>query len=341
MMGHTGKLMVLAAVAAVSALSFGADGVSVPQPDTQVVMKGDQSAYPILLQMVTSTDETTRIQGLEGLSYFGQPDGIRFVLAATQDPSEAVRNRAAALLETLPQGILAQELTRLIVSDSEEAFVLADRVLPLLRNQLEPHFLDVLGVRDAAPEELVAALYALGRLRSTSAIPLMANLANSTQEQVARVAIEALVGMRHGEAIPYLEKLYSHPKRGVRFQALEGVASTGSIAGLTSLRRAASGEFSSRVTFCRRAVFLMGARYGAYAIPSLITAMKANDTVQQAAGTVLADLTGEKLGASPERWEQWYANATTPPPSLGPDMMLVNGIPTEIQYMGKDGHPSE
>lgn len=131
------------------------------------------------------------------------PDGEQHILAALEDASPSVRDRAIRLAARYLEPAVLGEL----VADGENA-VRRNAGLTALERQgpyAVPHLVAMLGRDD--PELVLFALQGLSRIGSASAGPAMLPLLEHHDGNVAQAAIEAVGKLRVQEAVPELCRL--------------------------------------------------------------------------------------------------------------------------------------
>lgn len=276
------------------------------RPETSGSRSGAAGALPVLVQGLKSNDPYTRLRALEGLAQTGDSRQAGAFIDALADPSPEVRALAAQVLAELDPVSVFESVMALFSSLGPESLVQLDEALPALRISLEGKMISVAEDGAEPLPRRRAAVYALGRMQSFAAMPMLARLAWEAEAPLALQCTDALISLADPIAVAHVAKLCGHPTREVRWRAVEGLAWMGGPAAVEALGGVAIDCPADDLELGKRALSLLATAPRDQAIPLLINVMRRNLKLRRAAAGVLRQITGEDLGDLPSNWLAWH-----------------------------------
>ena len=278
------------------------------RPDTAGARSGaaGTGALPVLLQGLKSNDPHTRLRALEGLAQTGDARQAGAFMDALADPSPEVRALAARVLAQLDPVSVFESVMALLSTSGPEALAHLDEALPTLRMCLEEKTISVVEDGAAPLARRRAAVYALGRMQSAAAMPLLARLAWAAEASLALQCADALISIADPVAVAHVARLCGHPTREVRWRAVEGLAWMGGPDAVAALGGVAIDCPAGDLELGRRALTLLGTAPQDQAIVLLVNVMRRNLKLRREAAGVLRQMTGEDLGDLPSAWLAWH-----------------------------------
>lgn len=277
-----------------------------------------ESATPVLVETAQAEDVATRIQGLEGLAQTEPMQHIDTFMGALADPMPEIRETAADILSRLDPAVVSNKTVDALCSGRGDEVARVDSVLPVMKSALEPGMIRVLQDPDQPSLRRQAAAYALGRINSTLAVPVLLQPVFKPDTDLAVTCANALMALHDPMLTPTLVALTRHALPEIRWAAVQTIADLGGPESFEALGHVAIEPPEGDVELGRRAVQLLGATRAPLATPILIEVMRKNLGLRRAAIDALQKLTGQDLGDRPSDWQAWYEASlktpTTPPP---------------------------
>ncbi len=260
----------------------------------------------MLSEGLHADDPATRLRALEGLVNTRATDSPTPFIDALSDPSPEVQAFAARALVGCDQQVLFESIIGLMTQPPEDVFPDWMNVLPLLREPLESPMLSALVSEQTARSPRLAAAFALGCMRSTTAIHDLVRVAQTDDPELALCCAEALYRIGDPAVIPALVQLAGHSSAQVRWTAVEGLAALNSPLAMNALGDIACAPPADDTTLGERALILLGATADTRVVPILIEVMRRNLGARRAAVAMLRKITREDLGDLPSDWAKWY-----------------------------------
>lgn len=292
------------------------------------------TAAPVLVETTQSEDVATRLQGLEGLALTGGVEHVDTFVSALADPAPEVRDTSAQILTRLDPVIVSEKVIEALSTGSPEFLARIDSTLPSLKDVLESPMIRVLEAEGEASLRKQAAAYALGRMNSTVAVPVLVARVWQPDPELAVTCANALMALNDPMLMPMLADLARHPLPEIRWAAVQCLAALKDPQALDTLARIAIEPPEQDEELGRQAIVLLGDTRADAAIPPLIEVMRRSLGLRRAAVEALHKITGEDLGDRPSEWQAWYEarqqallqQQQLPPPDVfGP-------LPFDIEY---------
>ena len=217
-----------------------------------------------------------------------------------------MRALAARVLAQLDPVIVFESVMALLSLAGSDSLALLDEALPVLRISLEDKMISVVEDEAVPLPRRRAGVYALGRMQSFAAMPMLARLAWEAEAPLALQCTDALISIADPIAVAHVARLCGHPIREIRWRAVEGLAWMGGPVAVEALGGVAIDCPAEDLKLGERALSLLGAAPGDQAIPLLINVMRRNLKLRHAAAGVLRQISGEDQGDLPSAWLAWY-----------------------------------
>ncbi len=306
-------------------------------PDSKTGKSGSDAAKPtqVILQLLDSPDPETRRRGVEMLASMGTEDAAKVLLTVLADGDAGVRESAKDALSRFDARELDGAVVNVLLGGNPRFVAGVDDALPVLRETLEPGMLARLTGEHTPKLERAAAAYALGRMRSKVATPLLAEYAKSKSSIVAITCAHALYAIGDEGSLRELVALTDSPLVEVRRAALYGMILIGGPEVLRKITDIASGKTEHDMELRQDAVVLLGYVGDWSTVELLIRLIRQQAGFGRQAGRALERLTGLTVGDRPFLWLDWYqeimdqqkAAAAAAPPPLVPTAARQGPIP--------------
>jgi HEAT repeat protein len=272
--------------------------------------------YPgtVAPRTVDSATVRARIRAVEAWGQAGGAQGVAGCLGALQDAHPSVRRSAARTLARLDPPLVFRAVLDTLSTGSARDVRALDEALPLLRGSLETPMTGVLRAGDSQGMSRPAAAYALGRMGSRAAGPLLAESAWSENPTLAALCADAMISTASEAAVPWYVPLTQHPNPDLRMAAVHALGRTSGSQTVAALEEVAFGANEPTREVRVAAIAYLGTVGDSRTVPKLIAVMRRFPWSQPAAAHTLRRLTGAELGTSPLEWEQWRDAAPPPPP---------------------------
>jgi HEAT repeat protein len=163
----------------------------------------------------------------QGLGYLGDAKAVPALAKALADPSDSVRRRAAAALETLPAAPAVKQLADAALRDKvTQVRVFAVRALGNIGDtEAISALARATADRDATVRETAAD--ELGRLRAVQAFDALVRMFDDPDEDTRWAAVRAVGNLRTPEAVPHLIDALRDPVAQVANAAERGLQQLG------------------------------------------------------------------------------------------------------------------
>ena len=163
------------------------------------------------------------------------------------------------------------------------------------------------GVDDnASVEILTGTCFAVGALGDPKGAPFLSALARDPRAEVARSAVQALGRFRGPEVVVALQAAAGHDSPQVRADVVSSLTTIDAPATTELLKTMAASDPAPDLRDL--AIRQLGASHDPSIVPFLIDLLRdRNETTRVVSREMLSGLTGQDLGAGPERWKQWWA----------------------------------
>jgi len=160
---------------------------------------------PMLRILAHDSYAPAREAAAQGLGYLGSAKAAPVLAKALSDPDKHVRRRAAAALETVEAGAVAEQLADAAKND-KEAIVRSYAVRALGSIEPTPLVISALAgaTEDTAAEVRQNAADELGQLKVSEALEPLVKLFNDPDEDVRWAAVRAVGDLQDSRATPYL-----------------------------------------------------------------------------------------------------------------------------------------
>jgi hypothetical protein len=266
----------------------------------------EDSALPVVREMLRSNLPASRIEGIEMLEGVSSMASADIKLKALRDPDPAVRERAIRGLAAFPNDQLCARIVEDLRKGSAAELTALEQALPALRAKIENPLLDMLRDPDLKREQRVIAAYALGHTRSTLATEALAAVVWQDDRVLALTCVQALARAADPKALPYLRSMLGHKSEDVRWEVVHALGAQRGLEALDALVTVAVSTQETTPMIKRQAILCLGQSDDPDAIPLLIRCMEYSHTLRDVSGEALRELTGKRYGGSPLEWRRWY-----------------------------------
>ncbi len=217
---HLGKL--------VSSLIKDAHAGVRAQAAVSLAARTDQTAVPYLLVLVKDQDSEVRRLAVEGLGKQSGSQCAQAVIARLTDASAVVRQAAETAAVNLHERTAVDGLAVAVLPTANPAARLhALRLLGQLAIRDHATAIQEALERESAPENVAAAIAALGRMETVAAVPGIVRRAGHRDPGVRGAVAAALGLLKQPAADDCLKQLAADADTGVRLRALEAIGRTG------------------------------------------------------------------------------------------------------------------
>jgi HEAT repeat protein len=268
------------------------------------------------------------------LANIGSEDAAKVLLTMLADTDAGVRQSARNALVHVKAQALDGAVIAVLLAGDRHLLTGVDEALPLLRETLEPGMLARLTGERASSMECAAAAYALGRMKSKVATPILAEYAKTDKALVAVTCAHALYSIGDEGSLRELAGLIDSSYVEVRRAAVYGLVRIGGPEVLEKLTAVASGKTETNLGLRQEAVMLLGYVGDWSTVDLLINLIKQQAGLGRAAAHALERLTGLSVGDRPYLWTDWYNEivaqqkaAEEPPPPLVPAQARQGAVP--------------
>ncbi len=259
--------------------------------------------------LAVSEDATVRMAAVSALREQRTGAAARDLVLLVGDPDAAVSRAAVRALADYPAGLLQPWVWEALARGRPELATAVANALPAWRSRLEAPLLARLEDPNRPLGDRQLAAYALGRLGSESATPLLAQLVREADWPLAYVAADALSRVRSRQAVALWRDLLNHPASAIREMALEALMQLDSANVADTLYAAAAGRSEPAFGVQYRAAELLYDLELREAASRLVNVMAENPPLRVRAGQLLQALTGYSFGARAQPWQDWLARA--------------------------------
>ena len=283
--------------------------------------------------MTQSQNPNMRQQALESTQVI-DPTQLMPAWNALADPNPDTRSLAVEHLSQAPGEAVAQLVVEHLNGPHSAQWAQAlEESLATLRPSLETPLLDLLQAGDRSLSEQRIAVWALGRMGSLAALPMLTKGAWSLEPALVEECVYALEALRSTTTIPVWSELTQHELYPVREIAVRNLNTLGGPEAYDALAGLAIGQMPVDPNLQIAAVQGLTQWPAEDIVPLLLEVMEYNPNTRRAVGGYFRQLTGADLPDMSLQWKAFFYGSPdavpqpTTPQSNGTGSELIDNVP--------------